>query len=227
MKRTASYYPDKIEIVASGINQVSDREQLQRALVEHATDIASFYTRGAVGALQCYIDGLSNSSTVTVAIDEICRQIEVICIPAPEGAGIQMDTLVSRLSSAQDGSELCPVFARFAIEGRIENNGSMLKLAWHDATLDIYNRFINHFIASRNCRGSDVKLADLMVAARRWFVQEERLNRFPVPHKTTRRMVIIRIMNERFGGGTLEAGRGVKCTMWTIPAAESPPALVV
>jgi hypothetical protein len=227
MRRTASYYPDKIEIVASGINLVSDRESLQRALAEHATDTQSFYTLGAAVALRDYIEGICNSGTVTSAIDEICRQVGVICVPAHEGAGIQPDTLVSRLSSAQNGSELCPVFTRFAIEARIEHNGSVLKLAWRDATLDIYNRFVDHFIASRNCSGSSVKLAELMVAARRWFVQEERLNRFPIPHKTTRRMVIIRTMNERFGAGTLEAGRGVKCTMWAIPAAESPPALVV
>jgi hypothetical protein len=83
--------------------------------------------------------------------------------------------------------------------------------------LQIYRDFLNYYVNRYGTVGENLRLANLLISLRRWYVVESKKSGLKIPHKTARRMNLIRVLNERFGSPmSLAHGNGVKETQWTV-----------
>lgn len=212
--RTSRFYPDPIVIHLKGIHPVNKRNDLEKKLDAHACG-NGFYTLNATASLAEYLQETSSNTEIKNLETEVINRLNILCEPSNTQT-LKISDVIDRLSMVtKTGKPVSNLVISTILSSLVTDGSDSLPYYWKHDSLAVYKSFINYYV-NKNRDADSIRFADILIAARKWFVVEERMNGHKIPHKAARRSTLIKLLNERFGESTQQAGHGVKDCTWKI-----------
>jgi hypothetical protein len=216
--RTSRFYPDPITMHLIGIHPISKRTELELHLAKYMAneDNNGFYTISCIPALDEYLTLMFTTKELSALQTELFQQFNKLCEQSNTG-NVKKSDVIERILTTSNAT-MSYLLANTLLSKLIPDN---VNYKWRQDTLHIYQAFIHHHVAklynkSDNKTVIDIRFAEVLIAARKWFVFEEKQNGHKIPHKSAQRSILEKLLTEKYGIPERAAGKGLKDSIWKV-----------
>lgn len=226
IERTARFYPDPVKILLQGIHPVCNRLELEK-LTNECSLGNGFYKIPIIELVSKYLHKTESDLQINSFREEVIARVNTLCHPSSLKT-VKVGDIIDRLSMfTKTGKAVSSLIMASIIS---PNGDDCIPYYWKHDSLTVYRSFIDYYVNKvtiknakndKNNENSEeeiqtIRFADVLVAARKWFVYEERLNGLKIPHKSARCNTLSRLLIERFGEATCKTGKGQKDNIWKL-----------
>ena len=211
IEKTSKFYKDPIELMASGIHPCANSGKLDLAIKSQSIG-NGFYTSDVVDKLEEYLKTVLGAPELLELSLQLFDRFNALCEPSQDSS-LHIVTVLDRITPKQAGKSISHLLCSKLFNALVPVQDGYVAYKWKHCALSIYNSFIDHYI-HKNSTDLTIRLADVLIALRKWFVCEERFNGHKIPHKSARRSTIVRILTDRYGEPTRAKGTGAKDSEW-------------
>lgn len=216
-ERTSKFYPNPITMHLIGIHPISKRTELTLHLDKYraSDENNGFYTNSCIPILNEYLNLILASPELSSLQTELSIQFDKLCKPSVIG-NVKKSDVIERILSTSDIT-----VSHLLVNTLLSQIMANINYQWRQDTLDIYHSFIKFYISKlqRQCDNQsvfDVRFAGVLIAARKWFVFEEKQNGHKIPHKAARRTILEKLLTEKYGIPERATGKGLKDSIWKV-----------